>query len=196
MKTSVLVAVLGVLALRPDGGPARPRGIPARLYPRQERIVYEATVSNARLDCAWGFDCSRVPPAPTLHCSRQDALGRVGGWLQTTDGDARYAPTFALAASTYPARGAPTPASRARADLAVAAEANGFVPVPPPPLPGAHVTALRLTDGDVVVDLLGADVAGEEVEGYVLWTRGHNNGPRLERDLVAQVRYALRGSRP
>lgn len=188
-----LACLLALLVLLPDMARAQALGVPRTFYPPHLTFQYEAHVSNPRLDCAWGFDCAQSPASPVLHEARQDALGRIGGWLQVASGTSRYAPIFVLVANAYSAAGTPAPAAVARDDLATAAEAGGFVATAPPSMADAAVTTLLLRQGNLVVYLLGAYRGGSEVEAMVMWTRGHAQASRLKRDLAAQVSYVLAG---
>src|SRR5579864_8204833 len=68
------------VAASPD---ARP--VPRTLYPARAHLTYYPSLSNAQVDCQWGFQCAGDDGYPTdslFHLQTQDELHRIGGWAQ------------------------------------------------------------------------------------------------------------------
>jgi hypothetical protein len=68
------------VALTPHGVQAAPLYIPATVYPPGTHIAYRPVLTNAEMDCLWGFFCEGN--VPLFHFQTQDQLHRVDGWAQ------------------------------------------------------------------------------------------------------------------
>jgi hypothetical protein len=76
----LLVALCTAVALTPHGVQAAPLYIPATVYPPGTHIAYRPVLTNAEMDCLWGFFCEGN--VPLFHFQTQDQLHRVDGWAQ------------------------------------------------------------------------------------------------------------------
>lgn len=77
----LVIALCSVSAVMPYSVQAAPARLPNAVYPSGAHILYEAAVSNAAMDCLWGFLCEGSY-RPLFHYHMQDELHRTGGWAQ------------------------------------------------------------------------------------------------------------------
>lgn len=208
-RLGILLVPLALAAFASAGtaraGDAR---LPATLYPPGTHITYQPRVSNAEMDCSWGFICDwrtgrclRVCPFSTLnslfHLRTQEQLRRVGGWSQTgTSGGDSQMSQFALYMSQYAAGSnrAGIPWSlQGLLDLQRTAWLHGYEPLARPTglLPATMsgtVLAMRHHYGNVSVLLLAYDSGTQEVESMVSTTGGRALQQQVWNDLVLQLR--------
>lgn len=78
---TLVIALCTATAVMPRGVLAASAPIPSTVYPLGAHIRYDAALSNAALDCLWGFLCEGSY-RPLFHYHRQDELHRTGGWAQ------------------------------------------------------------------------------------------------------------------
>lgn len=127
---SLLVAFCTALVSLPPGVQAAPLHIPATVYPPGAHISYRPVLTNAEMDCMWGFFCEGG--LPLFHCATQDQLHRLGGWGQFAGVQHRGRMTmaFEVFVSRYDAVPASTGipwSKRALLDLEIATRAQGYV---------------------------------------------------------------------
>jgi len=65
----------------PHGAQAASLRIPAAAYPPGAHIGYRPVLTNAEVDCMWGFTCEGGY-IPNFHFRTQDTLHRISGWGQ------------------------------------------------------------------------------------------------------------------
>jgi hypothetical protein len=80
-KTVLAIALLTLVGLVPHSVQAAPLRIPATLYPTGAHIGYRPVLTNAEVDCMWGFTCEGGY-IPNFHFRTQDLLHRLSGWGQ------------------------------------------------------------------------------------------------------------------
>jgi hypothetical protein len=158
----LLVALCAAAALTPQGVQAAPLRIPAAVYPPGAHIGYRPALTNAEMDCMWGFVCEGGH-LPNFHFRTQDELGRLTGWGQFAgiQHEGRTTMAFELFVSRYD----PVPdetgtpwSERAFLDLEQAIHAQGYLlhPRDADPLPearegGTLVAVQHLGKQDLVV---------------------------------------------
>ena len=173
----LLVAFCIAAALTPQGVRAAPLGIPAAVYPAGAHISYRPVLTNAEMDCLWGFFCEGN--LPLFHFATQDQLHRVGGWGQFAGVQhrGRMTTAFELFVSRYD----PVPddtgipwGERAFLDLKAAIRAQGYylVPhgtdlLPAAPATGALLAVQHLGKQDLVV--MASWSGTLEIEGIALY---------------------------
>ncbi|HLJ67430.1 MAG TPA: hypothetical protein VKX16_08725 [Chloroflexota bacterium] len=200
LATSVLCGALQTIGAQASSGP-----LPATLYPARTKITYFPTLSNAQVDCQWGFDCvGGSGPAldPLFHSLTQDELHRTGGWGQEGSVNARdRLLLFFLFVSQYDAGMGPDSVPwnvEAFRDLRLTTHEYGYLRLAPAP----HLLAGVGTGGVItrylhtgVYDtlLLACWTGSMDVEALALYDHGASKERALAlRDLVRQVRAALR----
>jgi hypothetical protein len=126
----LLVALCTAAAFTPQGVQAAPLRIPAAVYPPGAHIGYRPVLTNAEMDCLWGFFCEGN--VPLFHFEMQDQLHRVAGWGQFAgvQHHGRTTMAFELFVSRYD----PVPdemgtpwSERAFLDLQLAIHAQGYL---------------------------------------------------------------------
>jgi hypothetical protein len=81
-RKTILFILLAVLAhLTPREVHAASLRLPAAVYPPGAHIGYRPVLTNAEMDCMWGFVCEGGY-LPNFHFRTQDELGRLTGWGQ------------------------------------------------------------------------------------------------------------------
>ena len=80
-KTMLAIALLICACRVPHGVEAESPRIPVTVYPAGAHIGYRPVLTNAEVDCMWGFTCEGGY-LPNFHTNTQDALHRMGGWGQ------------------------------------------------------------------------------------------------------------------
>jgi hypothetical protein len=167
-------------------------GLTADLYPAGSHIASFPAVSNADMDCNWGFFCEGG--VPVFHLSPQDVLHRVGGWSQY----AGYRHNglvlrFAVYASTY-ASGTDA-AGRAWShaafdDFVLADRINGYRMLPRE-TPAIQVSgqsgamAALQRNGPIDLIVMAAWTGAAEVEGLALFP---HRSPAMRRAAVRDLR--------
>lgn len=173
----LFVALFVATPLCPRGMQSVPSRIPAAIYPPGARISYRPSLTNAQMDCMWGFLCGGN--VPRFHFKTQDQLHRLGGWGQFAGVHRRGRITmaFELFVSRYDAipNAAGTPWSKqAFLDLGMALGAQGYACDrygtsirPPSPNGGALVAVQLLGRQDLVVMAVwSGSVAIEGIASY------------------------------
>lgn len=128
MIVLIVLAVAAGWASR--GVQATPLGIPASVYPPGAHIGYRPILTNADMDCIWGFLCESG--LPNFHVTTQDALHRIDGWAQFAGIQRRGRTTmaFELFVSRYDSgpdlTGTPW-SERAFGDLRATLHAQGYL---------------------------------------------------------------------
>jgi hypothetical protein len=105
--------------------------IPSLVYPSGAHIGYRPVLTNAEVDCMWGFTCEGGY-VPNFHFSGQDELHRLRGWGQFAGIQHRGRTTmaFELFVSRYdqiPDESGTPWSERAFLDLQTALLAQGYV---------------------------------------------------------------------
>jgi hypothetical protein len=197
----LLLAFCAVITMTPVAVQASSPRIPAAAYPPGAHIGYRPVLTNAEMDCMWGFVCDG--PVPNFHFVTQDELHRVAGWAQFAGIQhyGRMLMSFELFVSRYD----PVPdtvgtlwSKRAYLDLTSAIRAQGYRlggratdVLPPLPDGDALVAVQHLGKQDLVV--MAARSETLEVEGIALY----EHRPPAARQtawasLARQVRLALK----
>ena len=132
MKSSLIslfIVLSWTAALPSQGAQAAALRIPAAVYPPGAHIGYRPALTNAEMDCLWGFFCEGH--LPLFHFRMQDQLHRVAGWAQFA-GVQRHGRTtmaFALFVSSYdsvPDEAGIAWSKQAFLDLEAALQAQGY----------------------------------------------------------------------
>jgi hypothetical protein len=173
--------------------------IPATRYPSGTRITYFPAVSNATMDCQWGFICEGN--VPLFHLQLQDQLHRITGWAQYAVWNHSHKKMqFVVYASQY----APDidlerrPWSRAAFDdFRAAIHAQGYKPLRDEPslLPkggdGGTVAALQRSGPDDLI-VVAAWTSSHEVEAIAVFSHRSPGARRVALTYLArQVRAAI-----
>lgn len=176
---AILFTLLAVGAGRvPNGAQAASLGIPTRAYPQGAHIGYRPVLTNADVDCMWGFLCEGGY-LPNFHLSGQNDLHRLRGWGQFAGIQHRGRTTmaFALFISRYdpiPDEAGTPWSERAFLDLQIALHAQGYVRdghdealLPAARSGGALVAGQYLGRQDLVV--MASWSGNVEIEGIALY---------------------------
>lgn len=199
--TSLFSIVLAIVLLwAPRSADAESPRIPADVYPSGAHVSFRPHLTNAEMDCMWGFICEG-PPLPNFHLTPEGQLNRVGGWGQFA-GVQRHGRTvmaFELFVSRYGPNlrdAAMSGSEQAFHDLELAIWSQGYRPNP-------HATRLisKATNGGAIgaVQFLGtqdlvvmASWSGpEEIEGIALYdNKPSSAGQRAWTSLAQQIHLA------
>jgi hypothetical protein len=182
----LLLALCAVVTMTPASVQASSHGIPAAAYPPGAHIGYRPVLTNAEMDCMWGFVCDG--PVPNFHFVTQDDLHRTDGWAEFAgaqlDGGRMV---FALFASTY----APGWSRQAYEDLIVTTENQGYAAVPGlathPSIAGGESMAELQPNGRFDLVVMAAWTGTHEVEGLADFA--HNS--RARHDALRYLRHQL-----
>ena len=179
--------------------------ISASLYPPHTRITQISPLTNAQMDCAWGFACHNgqaMTDAQLFHLRTQDDLHRLNGWAQFGDGKVRgNRMMFAVFASHYDSasdEGMPWNVV-AFADFRGALMSQQYQDLARPRglLPSGQVgnTSAQLgrsPNSDVLA--MSCWVGSIEVEGVVIYAHGsHAAATFASRELSRQIAAAVKG---
>jgi hypothetical protein len=173
--------------------------IPAAFYPTGAHIWYSASISNAQMDCQWGFFCEG--PVPLFHFQTQDALHRLSGWGQSAGWHGHHrSMQFVVYSSHYPAGTNLEGLSWSRAaleDLIYATRASHYRALAQAPrlLPAAQkgqsLTELQRSGTEDLVVMACAS-GTQEVEGLVVFDHRSVTARRIAlHDLGQQVKMAI-----
>jgi hypothetical protein len=196
-KLLVLSLPIVITAMPRPASAAQPV-IPASVYPSGAHITYRPVVSNADLDCLWGFFCDGN--VPLFHFQTEDQLHRSGGWAQFA-GVPRGRHTrmaFELFVSAYGATdsaGAPW-SERAFLDLRAALHDHDYHPahrasglLPAVRDGGTFVVVERSGSRDLAVMAYWA--GSLEIEGIVMYAHGSAAARQVAwSSLALQIRVA------
>jgi hypothetical protein len=173
--------------------------IPAGLYPAGSHVVYQPTLSNHQMDCAWGFFCEGN--IPLFHYFTQDQLHRIGGWAQSASARPHGAMmAFQLFASRYDPQvsddGTPW-SERAFQDLATITHDHGYrllssLPAVMSDTASGGVLAESKHSGAAILVVLACWSGSVEIEAIALADRRSPAAARTAlTDLTRQVTGAL-----
>ena len=204
-KTSLSIALTILASWVPRGVEAASPRLPTAVYPAGAHIGYRPELTNAEMDCMWGFVCEggRIP---NFHFRTEEDLGRLAGWGQfaARQHNGRTTMAFGLFVSRYDAVRATTGTSsseHAFQDLKAAIRAQRYHPDPrgrqllPAERQGGTLVALQHLDTQdlVVMACWSGDL---EVEGITLYDRWSEAARQTaQTSLALQIHLALaRGS--
>lgn len=195
-----LVQVALLLSSMSGAQAARSHGLATDFYPSGSHVIYFPAVSNAGMDCRWGFFCEGG--VPVFHLCPQDQLHCLGGWAQYAGYHRNHLRLqFVLYASSYEsgADSAGKPWSRvAYEDFLLANRINGYHPLQrrKPALSGAGVRgsmAAFQPNGSIDLVVMAAWTGTLEVEGLTVFTHRSSAMRRAAlRDLRRQVGMTVR----
>lgn len=198
LATIALVLAL-VLSLVPGGVTrAAPMKIPSSLYPAGAHVTFDATLTNAQVDCLWNFFCDGG--IPLYHSYSQEQLQRQSGWGEFAGFHRGHTiQNFELFASQYLAGLTPagTPYSMlAFDDLVQTSRSYGYVRLSTQPrllasgVPGGTI-AEELHDGTSVLIIMAAWSGTQDVEAIALVDGGSKSVLQVTvNELEGQVRWA------
>ena len=198
----IAIAVLAPVAARAGQTYAAPLTpiIPASMYPSGVTVVYDADVSNGKMDAMWGRD---GVGQYFMHVATQDQLRRQSGWMEAgyqTHGDSYV--FFALFESTYGTladgrHGNATALVDWRASVAglwglslARSQPKGILP---DGVTGqAETRVLRASLGGPTVTIAAWWGDTREVEALAIFTPDLLKLTQAKRMLAQQVRFAVR----
>ena len=200
-KTSLSIALTVLALCVPHGVEAAPPRLPTAVYPAGFHINYRPQLTNAEMDCMWGFVCEGGS-IPNFHFRTEGDLGRMAGWGQfaARQHNGRTTMAFELFVSRYDAVHNTTGTSsseRAFRDLTAAIRAQRYQPdrrgaqLLPAEHQGGTLVALQHLDTQdlVVMACWSGDL---EVEGITLYDRGSKAARQTaQTSLALQIHLAL-----
>jgi hypothetical protein len=173
----VLLAALCIMLTAPVVQ-ADPFRLPAAIYPPGAHLGFRPALTNAEMDCRWGFVCEGGY-IPNFHLNTQDTLHRESGWDQSAGIQQRGRTTmaFELFVSRYDPVSEDvgiTWSERAFLDLQAAVRAQGYLLHPrerhllPEAHPGDKLVAVQyLGKQDLIVMAFWSGTL--EIEGIALY---------------------------
>lgn len=181
-RKTLLGIVLAISAsCVPRGAQAAPVRIPTTMYPAGAHIGYRPVLTNAEVDCMWGFTCEGGY-IPNFHFNTQNLLHRLSGWGQFAgvQQHGRTTMAFGLFVNQYDAvpdeTGAPW-SERAIIDLQAALHVQGYghirrnaVVLPGGGTSETLLAVQHLGQQDLVV--MAVQSGSLELEGIALYDHG------------------------
>jgi hypothetical protein len=200
-RKAILFTLLAVVAgWVPHSAQAASPRIPALVYPPGAHVGYRPVLTNAQLDCMWGFVCEGRY-VPNFHSRTQDELHRLSGWGQFAgiQHGGRTTMAFELFVTRYdsvPDETGTAWSERAFLDLQTALHAQGYLldrpdaDLLPAGRPGGALVAVQyLGKQDLVV--MASWSGTLEVEGIALYDHRPPAGRQTAwASLVLQIHLA------